>query len=275
MRQTKMLESAADDYRAWGYILRERLFAPAELECIRAEVDGSGQFQPAIMVREDLADSVRSVYGGYDSSPTLCRLIEDSRLAESAMCLLGNAVYVYQFKVNMKQAFVGDIWPWHQDFAFWRHLDGMPEPDAVTAALFLDDVTEFNAPMFCVPGSHRSGLYQAEQFSGQTSAADLEKQELDVSNRLRFTLPDVVVSALVAAHGLTSVTAPRGSVLFFHPNLVHASGVNLSPFHRRQVFITYNSIENALPEKSARPGYLVNPVPRQIVPRCGPISFAQ
>jgi ectoine hydroxylase len=275
MIQTKMLESVADDYRARGYSLCEQLFSPAELECIREEVDGSGRFQPAITVLEDVAASVRSVYGGYDSSPTLCRLVEDSRLVESAMCLLGNAVYVYQFKVNMKQAFVGDIWPWHQDFAFWRHLDGMREPDAVTAALFLDDVTEFNAPMFCLPRSHLSGLYQAEQFSGQTSAADLEEQELDVSSRLRFTLAHSVVSALVAAHGLMSVTAPRGSVFFFHPNLVHASGANLSPFHRRQIFITYNSIENALPEKSARPDYLVNPVARQIVPRCGPIALAQ
>ena len=275
MIQTKMLESVADDYRTRGYALCERLFAPAELECIRAEVDGSGRFQPAITVGEDAADSVRSVYGGYSSSPTLCRLIEDSRLAECAMRLLGNAVYVYQFKVNMKHAFVGDIWPWHQDFAFWRHLDGMREPDAVTVALLLDDVTEFNAPMLCVPGSHLSGLYQAEQLSGETSAADREKQELDVSSRLRFTLAHSVVSALVAAHGLMSVRAPRGSVCFFHPNLVHASGVNLSPFHRRQVFITYNSIANALPEKSARADYLVNPVARRIVPRRGPISLAQ
>ena len=272
MINTKMLDSAASDYANSGCLLAERLFSPAELEYIRDEVDGAGRFKPAMTVKEDTAASVRSVYGGYDSSPTLCRLIEDSRLAERAMHLLGAAVYVYQFKVNMKHAFVGDVWPWHQDFAFWKHLDGMRKPDAVTAALFLDDVTEFNAPLFYVPNSHKAGLYQREQFSARASAADLEKRELDVSSKLRFTLPQDVVSGLVAEHGLASVRAPRGSVFFFHPNLVHASGMNISPFDRRQVLITYNSIENVLPEQSARPDYLVSPVARKIVPRFGPIA---
>lgn len=272
MIDTKMLESAACDYASSGCFLAERLFSAAELECIRDEVAGAGHFKPAMTVKEETAASVRSVYGGYESSPTLRRLIDDSRLAECAMHLLGGSVYVYQFKVNMKRAFVGDVWPWHQDFAFWKYLDGMRRPDAVTAALFLDDVTEFNAPMFYVPRSHRAGLYEREQLYAEAGAADLQNRQLDVSSKLRFTVPEEIVSTLVAEHGLVSVTAPRGSVFFFHPNLVHASGLNISPFDRCQVLVTYNSMANVLPDKPSRPDYLVSPVAEQIVPRLGPIA---
>ena len=40
--------------------------------------------------------------------------------------LLRHHVYLHQFKVNFKQAFVGGAWPWHQDFAYWHILDGIP-----------------------------------------------------------------------------------------------------------------------------------------------------
>ena len=34
----------------------------------------------------------------------------------------------------------------------------LPEPDGIMMAVFIDDVTELNAPLLAVPGSHAEGL---------------------------------------------------------------------------------------------------------------------
>jgi ectoine hydroxylase len=40
-------------------------------------------------------------------------------------------VYIYQFKINVKAAFGGDVWQWHQDYIFWRNEDGMPGTESL------------------------------------------------------------------------------------------------------------------------------------------------
>ena len=50
------------------------------------------------------------------------------------------------------------------------------------------------------------------------------------------------------------------SVLFFHPNLVHGSSNNISPFDRVITMITFNSMENS-------PGGSGNPRPEFLVSR--------
>ena len=42
--------------------------------------------------------------------------------------LLGDQIYVYQFKINSKPTFSGEGWSWHQDYSAWRIADGLPEP---------------------------------------------------------------------------------------------------------------------------------------------------
>jgi ectoine hydroxylase len=40
--------------------------------------------------------------------------------------------------------------------------------------------------------------------------------------------------------------------MVFHANLFHGSGVNMSPFDRRVIFISYNSVNNR-PERTRPP----------------------
>ena len=162
-------------------------------------------------------------------------------------------VYVYQFKVNLKAAFAGDTWPWHQDYSFWHKEDSMPEPHAVTIAIFLDDVSEFNGPLYFIPGSHRIGCLDRDDAKAQPGS-----WREDVAAALRYQSAKDRVASLASEHGLAAPKGPRGTVLFFDSNIVHASPANISPFERRIVFITYNSIHN-LPRNTHRPAFLVNP----------------
>src|SRR5262249_62330406 len=92
------------------------------------------------------------------SNEHFARLICDPRILKPAMQILNSDVYVYQFKINVKAAFSGDLWQWHQDYVFWHKEDGMQKPDVINVSIFLDDVTEFNGPIFFIPHSHAEGM---------------------------------------------------------------------------------------------------------------------
>ena len=78
------------------------------------------------------------------------------------MDLLGEALYMHQFKINGKMAFEGDVWQWHQDYGTWLNDDLMPTERAMNVAIFLDDVNEFNGPLMFIPGSHKKGVVDAK-----------------------------------------------------------------------------------------------------------------
>src|SRR4029453_5528755 len=118
-----------------------------------------GQDTPA-RVRETHSATVRSVYGSHRTHEGFRRVSEDARLVEPAMQIVASDVYIYQFKINAKAAFAGDVWEWHQDYIFWRDEDGMPQPRVVNVTLFLDHVNEFNGPIFFMPGSQREGTIE-------------------------------------------------------------------------------------------------------------------
>jgi hypothetical protein len=199
------------------------------------------------------ARTPRALHGGYEQYTLLDRLTRLDVLLDPAQQILEDQVYVYQFKVNLKAAFVGDFWPWHQDFSFWSKEDEMPAPRAITVGIFLDEVTEFNGPMYFIPGSHLSGCHDVEA----ERAATPGEWHQHVAASLSHQTDPGKVAALAAQHGMLAPKGQRGTVLFFHCNVVHASPGNISPLQRRILFITYNSVTN-LPKSSKRPDFLVN-----------------
>ncbi|WP_243762481.1 phytanoyl-CoA dioxygenase family protein [Streptomyces sp. Tu 3180] len=220
------------------------------------------------------------------------RLVRLPRILEAARQLVDGDVYVHQVKVNAKRALCGDVWPWHQDYVFWQHKDGMRRPLAVNAALFLDEVTEFNGPLLLIPGSHRKPVPQnlpenggepesritgAE--SGKTSGAGSDhrgktsgKQDWlsQLSADLDFRLHAEQLTSLVAESRITSATGPAGALLFFDPRIVHGSGTNMAPSDRRVALFTYNSVANPLAEvPSPRPEFLAARDYRPLAPLSG------
>ena len=70
---------------------------------------------------------------------TFARLVRDERLVGPAQQILSDdELYVQQVKVNAKEAFTGEQWQWHYDFATHHHEDGVPEPLALNLHIFLD-----------------------------------------------------------------------------------------------------------------------------------------
>jgi len=158
-------------YQADGYVLLPSLFAEAEVRALSDEVQRLAELDTPGRVVEKDGRTVRALHGCHLTSERFRALTRMPRLLAPVRQLLGEAVYVYQFKINFKAAFGGDVWQWHQDYIYWRHEDGMPGPHVVNVGIFLDEVTEFNGPLMFVRGSHRRGLIETAQIDRALRAA--------------------------------------------------------------------------------------------------------
>ena len=252
-------------YKDKGFVLLPQYFSQNEVDIMKAELPVLFAEDTPKMVLEEEGNTVRSVHGSHSTNEVFRRLSQHPRLVEPAMQLLGSKVYIYQFKINAKAAFRGDIWDWHQDYIFWCKEDGMPTARVVNTVVFLDDMNEFNGPLFVIPGSHREGMIDvatpniintSKQFKAEQ---DSQTWIANFTVKLKYSFNQDLVADLVSKYGMFSIKATSGSVLLFDSNIVHASPSNISPFDRAIVIVTYNSIENIpFPIENPRPDFIVS-----------------
>jgi ectoine hydroxylase len=134
-------------------------------------------------------------------------------------------------KVNAKEAFTGEQWQWHYDFATHHAEDGVPEPLALNLHIFLDEVTEFNGPLMFIPGSHLDGPAPTALDTATTSYP-------------LWTVGPDVVGSLAERGGLVCPKGPAGTMLIFGDSMVHASPPNMSPWDRRIFSLILNPVRN-------------------------------
>lgn len=254
-----------ENYQNNGFVILPDCFSQAEVRIMKAELPGLVAEKHPGTVLEKGGKTVRSLHGSHTKNDIFRRLSQHPRLVEPATRILGSQVYIYQFKINVKSAFSGDVWKWHQDYIFWRKEDGMPTPRVVNVMVLLDDMNEFNGSLFVIPGSHKEGMIDV----AERNLADSNAQSKNNSDRpawmesftakLKYSLNRESVADLTSKYGIHAIKASAGSVLVFDSNIAHASPNNISPFDRTAVIITYNSIENIpLPVKNPRPEFLVS-----------------
>ena len=259
----RLTQEQLRSYEEEGFVLIPDLFAQTEVDLLKAELPRIFSDDSPRRVVEKEGYATRSVYGSHLVNDLCDRLTRHPKLLEPAKQILDDDVYVYQFKINAKVAFQGDVWEWHQDYIFWREEDGMPTPRATSVAIFLDEVTEFNGPLFLIPGSHREGVIEVEAYDGRSDGNGAYKNSPEwISNLtadLKYSIDTDKVSDLVERYGIAAPKGKAGYAIFFHGNVVHASTINISPFSRTVVIITYNSVTNIpLSVAQPRPDFLAS-----------------
>jgi ectoine hydroxylase len=255
-----------------GFLLIADYFSPEELNILADELPGVFAENTPRRILEK-SGAVRSVFGTHATNETFRRLSRLPRLVTPAMQLLDSEVYIHQFKINAKLALEGDQWEWHQDFLYWHKEDGMPAPRVLTAAIFLQEVNEFNGPMLVIPGSHREGMIDVrphENFlfdEGEAHFGERARWMPTLTANLKYKINKEILSRVTARSNIFGAKGAAGFVLFFDGNLFHASANNLSPRDRISIFVSYNSVENRLVEvANPRPEFIASRDFHPVVP---------
>jgi ectoine hydroxylase len=209
---------------------------------------------------------VRSLFRIHLASERFRRVCQAERIVAIARQLLGSDVYLHQSRINFKPPLDGKEFFWHSDFETWHVEDGMPRMRAVSLSLNLTENHEFNGPLMVIPRSHRTYIRCVGSTPENHFQQSLRKQQYGVPSREALEM-------LVHKGGIVAPKGPPGSGLFFECNLMHGSAGNMSPHPRINLFLVFNSVENALQEPFGgmppRPEFLGErqPVPVMELPR--------
>jgi ectoine hydroxylase len=234
-------------YHRNGFVLARGLLSAAEVGLLNGEMPRllEGDDADGLHRERERSGAVRQVYLAHRHSHPYRELVRDERILGAVKQVIGNDVYVWHSKINVKDAFEGTVWLWHQDFGYWIN-DGV-EARFVSAMVFLDRATANNGCLMVVPGSHTWGVLPHYSDEVTTSYKQWCIQLPTLRERLREEM-------------IQPITGEPGDVLFFDPNLVHASGHNLSPLPRKSLILCYNDVSN-------KPKPVANPRPDWVVAR--------
>ena len=255
----KLTASQLSQFDRDGYLFFPGLFTAEETQNLNDAVPELYERREDYNVREKGKDAVRTNFAAHMYSEPFAKLARHPRMIEPVEELLGEKLYMHQFKINGKMAFEGDVWQWHQDYGTWLNDDLMPTERAMNVAIFLDDVTEHNGPLMFIPGSHKKGVADA-------------KHDLTTTSYPLWTVDNDLIRQLVqraggkgsydadgrsSGGGIVSPKGPAGSMILFHSCLVHASGSNLSPFNRVSVYLSLCAVSNHI-RRHKRPEYIAH-----------------
>src|SRR5262245_8151766 len=147
----RLTAAQLEQFNRDGILVLPDLFSPAEVAVLRAALPAVFAEDTPANFREKDGSKVRTAMGIHLRSHVFAKLVCHPRFVEPAQQILGDdALYVMQAKVNVKAAFGGDVWQWHYDFATHHHEDGIPRPQPLNLHVFLDDVSEFNGPLWFI-----------------------------------------------------------------------------------------------------------------------------
>ncbi|MER6792575.1 ectoine hydroxylase [Amycolatopsis mediterranei] len=231
-----------------GYTVVEDLLSVGEVqtywqELVRLSSDAELAGDERV-ITEAKTGEVRSIFDVHEISALIAELVRDPRVLDRARQLLGSEVYVHQSRVNYMPGFKGTGFYWHSDFETWHAEDGMPAPRAVSCSIALTDNHPFNGGLMIMPGSHRTFVQCAGETPEANYKSSLKDQRVGVPSENDIT-------RMAAEHGIDQFTGQAGSALWFDSNIMHGSGNNITPYPRSNIFLVFNSVENALQEPFA------------------------
>jgi ectoine hydroxylase len=237
-------------YEENGFLTVEELLKPDEVEGYRVELrrlaaDEAVRRDARTMIDRGTGELL-SIFEVHKVSEVFAELVRDPRLVDRARQILGSDVYVHQTRVNHIPAFSGEDRYWHSDFEVWHAVDGMPRMRALSVSIALTENFVHNGALMIMPGSHKTFV---------SCVAEIPAGHYRDSPRdQRIGTPDPdSLSILANKHGIEVCAGPPGSATVYDCNCMHGSNGNITPFPRSNVFIVFNSVENACKEPFAAP----------------------
>lgn len=234
-----------NDYAENGFTNVDQLLSPEELptyqnELNRLLVDESLDGDERL-VREKDSNEVRSIFEIHKISEIFNQIITDERVAGRARQILGSDVYIHQSRVNYKPGFRGNPFYWHSDFETWHAEDGMPRMRALSVSIALTDNRSYNGGLMIMPGSHKTFVSCVGETPDEYYRHSLREQDIG-------TPDETSLAVLAEKHGIEVFSSDAGAATIFDCNCMHGSNGNITPFPRSNLFVVFNSVENACVE---------------------------
>lgn len=210
-----------------GYLFVPDLFSPEEVELLYKIGKSDREKAATIWNPQDASGKESKLWLSCDTvNPTIYNAIARSRRVAGTMSrLLNDDVWLYHYKMMVKEPKVGGAWEWHQDYGYW-YLDGWMYPDMASCFIAVDRSHKGNGCLQVLKGSHLLGRIEHGKFGGQYGA-DPERFE---AARQKFELIHCEMQP--------------GTALFFHSNLFHGSSPNTSDDPRWTFICCYNAARN-------------------------------
>jgi ectoine hydroxylase len=253
-------------YKENGYLQIHNYLNEREIKILTDELPNTIEIGSPRIILEDNG-SVRSIFAPHFNNSVYKRLVSLERFVIPSRQLIGSGVYLHQYKINTKKGLKGEWWEWHQDFPFWHIDDGIRAPDMVTVMIYLQDTNALNGALLVIPKSHQLGIVKFEDKNSGIYEEQAKNKNVEANDYLsslnadiKFTVNHDVLKRLATENGIVDTSGKRGTVLFFHGNIFHASNTNLTPFDRDAILITYNGINNI-------PGNTIKPRPEFLAGR--------
>ncbi|WP_020664380.1 ectoine hydroxylase [Amycolatopsis benzoatilytica] len=245
------------NHDAKGYTVVDGLLSPGEVqtywqEVVRLSSDETLHDDERV-ITEARTGEVRSIFDVHEISGLIAELVRDPRVLDRARQILGSDVYIHQSRINYMPGFKGTGFYWHSDFETWHAEDGMPVPRAVSCSIALTDNYPYNGGLMVMPGSQRTFVQCVGETPDDNYKSSLKDQRVGVPTNDDIT-------KLAADQGIEQFTGAAGSALWFDSNIMHGSSNNITPYPRSNIFLVFNSVENALQQPFAasepRPSFI-------------------
>ncbi len=233
-----------------GFLTVDQLIGPDEVEVYKRELDRLVG-DPAIRadersIVEPTSQEIRSVFEVHKISEVFARLVRDERVVGRARQILGSDVYVHQSRINVKPGFGASGFYWHSDFETWHAEDGLPNMRTISVSIALTENYDTNGGLMIMPGSHKT-------FLGCAGATPKDNYKKSLQMQDAGTPSDEALTKMASEYGIKLFTGKAGSATWFDCNCMHGSGDNITPYPRSNVFIVFNSVENAAVDPFAAP----------------------
>ncbi len=229
------------EYEDNGYIIFPNIFNEDEVTEMLNELKYMASNEDLIkneeFITEPQSNELRTIFNQHLFSSLFNKISKDPRILDKVKQLLGSDVYIHHSRINIKPAYKGKSFPWHSDFETWHCEDGLPRCRCLTAWIMLTDNTEFNGPLYLIPGSHKKYI-SCKGFTPENNyKTSLKKQE--------YGVPSVnAIKELTKNNDLIGAYGKAGTLVIHDGNVMHGSPDNISPESSTNAFFVFNSVEN-------------------------------
>jgi len=224
-----MFSRIKQDYIEKGFAKIEGYFSEAEIEQLLFAVSRIEQLSQPLNDDDDVFQFEKR----NNKTTTLLRRIENphrhfevinafarsKKVIDLLTPLLGENIRLHNSKINIKPPSGAPV-QWHQDWAFYPHTND----SFLTFGVILDEASEQNGAIACLPGSHTGKIYDHRNpETGRFCHAISRKHWDEKLDPLKGEL----------------LVGPKGTVTIHHVRTLHGSGPNHSNTCRRFLLIGY------------------------------------